>query len=234
MNEGWATFWHYTLLNHLYDEGLLADSFMLEFLQSHTNVIYQPPYNTAWYNGINPYALGFAMWQDIRRICQDPDEEDRRWFPEIAGSDWLETFDFAMRNFKDESFIAQYLSPKIMRDFRMFAVLDDDREDKLKVSAIHDDAGFRRVRDILSEHYNLGAREPNVLVWNVDLRGDRSLTLCHQQHLRRPLGDSTGEVRTLRSRLWGFTVRLETVCGDAPAELLAEIRHEKRRAGSED
>ncbi|MCD8665777.1 SpoVR family protein, partial [Klebsiella pneumoniae] len=21
MNEGWATFWHYTILNHLYDEG---------------------------------------------------------------------------------------------------------------------------------------------------------------------------------------------------------------------
>ncbi|MDC9523529.1 SpoVR family protein, partial [Pseudoalteromonas sp. Angola-31] len=46
MNEGWATFWHYTILNHLYDEGKLTDSFMLEFLQSHTNVVYQPPYNS--------------------------------------------------------------------------------------------------------------------------------------------------------------------------------------------
>jgi spore cortex formation protein SpoVR/YcgB (stage V sporulation) len=70
MNEGWATFWHYTLLNHLYDEGLLADSFMLEFLQSHTNVVAQPPYNSRWFGGLNPYALGFAMWRDIRRICE--------------------------------------------------------------------------------------------------------------------------------------------------------------------
>ena len=69
MNEGWATFWHYTLLNRLYDEGLLADSFMLEFLQSHTNVVYQPAYTEPWYRGINLYALGFAMLQDIRRIC---------------------------------------------------------------------------------------------------------------------------------------------------------------------
>jgi spore cortex formation protein SpoVR/YcgB (stage V sporulation) len=30
MNEGWATFWHYTLLNTMYDEGLLADGFMME------------------------------------------------------------------------------------------------------------------------------------------------------------------------------------------------------------
>ena len=127
------------------------------------------------------------MYRDLQRICQHPTEEDRRWFPEIAGSDWLETFDFAMRNFKDESFIAQYLSPKVMRDFRLFAVLDDDQEDKLQVSAIHDDAGFRKLREILSDQYNLGAREPNVQVWNVDLRGDRSLTLRHTAFRRRPL-----------------------------------------------
>ncbi|NMG63409.1 SpoVR family protein [Azoarcus indigens] len=231
MNEGWATYWHYTLLNTLYDEGLLADSFMLEFLQSHTNVVYQPPYNTRWYNGINPYALGFAMWQDIRRICESPTDEDRRWFPEIAGSDWRETFDFAMKNFKDESFVAQYLSPKVMRDFRMFAVLDDDREDKLKVSAIHDDSGFRRVREVLSEHYNLGSREPNIQVWNVDLRGDRSLTLRLQEYRRRPLGDSTEEVMKHIARLWGFTVRLEAVDEDGDVDLIHETRLEKRRNG---
>ena len=198
MNEGWATFWHYTLLNHLYDEGLLADSFMLEFLQSHTNVVAQPPYNS-------------------------------RWFPEIAGSDWLETFDFAMRNFKDESFVAQYLSPKVMRDFRLFAVLDDDHEDKLEVSAIHDDRGFRKLREILSDQYNLGAREPNVQVWNVDLRGDRSLTLRHNPFRRRPLGDGTDEVMRHLARLWGFTVRLERADDDGKVELLHEIRGETTR-----
>ncbi len=232
MNEGWATFWHYTLLNTLYDEGLLADSFMLEFLQSHTNVVYQPPYSARWYNGINPYALGFAMWQDIRRICTDPSDEDRRWFPDIAGSDWRATMDFAMRNFKDESFIAQYLSPRVMRDFRLFAVLDDDRQDKLRVSAIHDDSGYRRVREILSDQYNLGSREPNLQVWNVDLRGDRSLTLRHQQYRRRPLGDSAEEVLKHVARLWGFTVRLETTSEDGSVELVHEQRVEKRREGN--
>ncbi|GAM68812.1 spoVR-like protein [Vibrio sp. JCM 19236] len=41
MNEGWATFWHYTILNHLYDEGVVTDKFMLEFLHSHTSVVAQ-------------------------------------------------------------------------------------------------------------------------------------------------------------------------------------------------
>jgi spore cortex formation protein SpoVR/YcgB (stage V sporulation) len=48
MNEGWATFWHYTILNHLYDEGKVTERFMLEFLHSHTNVVFQPPYNSQW------------------------------------------------------------------------------------------------------------------------------------------------------------------------------------------
>jgi spore cortex formation protein SpoVR/YcgB (stage V sporulation) len=188
MNEGWACFWHYTLLNTLYDEGKVNDGFMLEFLQSHTNVVYQPPYHSKWYSGINPYALGFNMWQDIKRICEAPTDEDREWFPDIAGSDWRSTFDFAMRNFKDESFIAQYLSPKLMRDLRLFCVEDDDLMPRLTVTAIHDDSGYLALRRLLSEQYNLGNREPNIQVYDVDVYGDRSLTQRHYMHDRRPLG----------------------------------------------
>jgi len=229
MNEGWACFWHYTLINTLYDQGLLADTFMLEFLQHHTNVVYQPPYNSRYYSGINPYALGFSMWMDIKRMCEDPTDEDRAWFPEIAGSDWRETFDFAMRNFKDESFIAQYLSPKMMRDLKLFTVLDDDRNSKLKISAIHDERGYRRVRDILSNQYNLGSREPDVQVYNVDLRGDRSLTLRHMEYLNRPLAESADEVLKHVARLWGFTVRLETIGEDGAVREDHACRLEKRR-----
>ncbi|GMV54261.1 MAG: hypothetical protein AMXMBFR6_00660 [Betaproteobacteria bacterium] len=224
MNEGWATYWHYTILNTLYDEGVLVDSVMLEFLQSHTNVVFQPAFNSPYFNGINPYALGFQMWTDIRRICENPTDEDRRWFPDIAGSDWLQTFDFAMRNFKDESFIAQFLSPKLIRDLRMFSVLDDDSNPKLHVSAIHDESGYRTIRQKLSDQYNLGSREPNIQVWNVDVRTDRALTLRHRAYQRRPLSNDSGEVVKHLSRLWGFTVRLETLHEDGEVSLDYECR----------
>ena len=214
MNEGWATFWHYTLMNDLYDEGLVTDGFMMEFLQYHTSVVYQPAFDSPWYSGINPYALGFAMYRDIRRICEEPTEEDRRWFPDIAGSDWLATLKFAMQSFKDESFILQFLSPKVIRDFRLFGILDDDQKDELLVEAIHDDSGYRRIRELLAGQYNLGNREPNIQVWNVDLRGDRSLTLRHYQHDRKPLGSSTEDVLKHLHRLWGFDVHLESMHGD--------------------
>jgi stage V sporulation protein R len=86
MNEGWATFWHYTLLNRLYDEGYVSDGFMIEFLQSHTNVVYPAGFDSPHYSGINPYALGFAIFTDLRRMCESPTDEDRYWFPDIAGS----------------------------------------------------------------------------------------------------------------------------------------------------
>ncbi|MFI5445461.1 SpoVR family protein [Polaromonas sp. UC242_47] len=211
MNEGWATFWHYTLLNTMYDEGLLTDGFMIECLRSHTNVIYQPPVTHPAYSGINPYALGFAMFSDLKRICMTPTEEDRLWFPDIAGSEWLKTLHAVMRDYRDESFIGQYLSPHLMREFRLFSVLDDATELELEVAAIHDDAGYRHVREALSRQFDLSYREPNIQVWNVDVRGDRSLTLRHTRHNDRPLTDDVQEVMKHVARLWGFRVQLESV-----------------------
>lgn len=222
MNEGWATFWHYTLLNHLYDEGMVSDGFMIEFLQSHTNVVLQPPFDAPYYNGINPYALGFAMMRDIRRICEDPTAEDRYWFPGIAGQSWLQVLDFTMRNFKDESFIAQYLSPRLMRELHLFAIRDDDRKETLEITAIHDETGYRMLRQALADQYNLGNREPNIQVFTVDRRGDRSLTLRHFRHNRRPLGESTEEMLKHVRRLWGFTTRLESLDDQGRVQLVGE------------
>jgi stage V sporulation protein R len=211
MNEGWATFWHHKLLNTMYDDGQLSDGMMLEWLSSHTNVIYQPPVGHRAYSGINPYALGFAMYTDIKRICDAPTEEDRIWFPGFAGKPWLPTLDHAMRNYKDESFIGQFLSPTLMRDMRLFAIHDDEKKSELQVAAIHDETGYREVRQALSQQYDLGTREPNIQVWNVNRRGDRTLTLRHTQYKDRPLGDSTLEVIKHTARLWGFGVALESV-----------------------
>ena len=214
MNEGWATFWHYTLLNALYDEGKVTDGFMMEFLSSHTGVLYQPGFDSPYYRGINPYALGFAMYSDIRRVCESPTDEDREWFGDFAGAPWLEVLDHAMRNFKDESFILQFLSPKVIRDLRLFSVIDDDQESELEIAAIHDAGGYRRVRELLASQYNLSDREPNIQIIGADIRGDRSLTLRHTQHQRRTLNGGTDEVLKHLHRLWGFPVHLESVDDD--------------------
>jgi len=209
MNEGWATFWHHRLLNRMYDDGVLADGLMIEWLCSHANVIAQRPMQA-----LNPYALGFAVYTDLRRICESPSEEDRRWFPDLAGSPWLPALMHAMQSYKDESFLAQYLSPKVIRDLRLFSVVDDAREKEYLISAIHDDDGYRHVRSVLAASYDLGVLQPDIQVWSVNLRGDRSLLLRHTQVLGRSLDTrSANEVLKHVARLWGFAVQLESVSG---------------------
>jgi stage V sporulation protein R len=211
MNEGWATFWHYTLLNTMYDEGLVTDGFIMEFLNSHTNVVYQPAFDSPYFSGINPYTLGFAMMSDIRRICEHPTDEDREWFPELAGSDWLDSIHFAMQNFKDESFVLQYLSPKVMRDLKLFSIMDDERKMHIHIDAIHDEEGYRQVRTDLAKQYDLSYREPNIQVYSVDVTGDRSLTLHHYRNNNIPLNDDASEVIKHLRTLWGFDVYLHSI-----------------------
>jgi stage V sporulation protein R len=213
MNEGFATFTHYNLIQEMYSRGKLTDGFMLEFMQHHTNVVFQPPFDSKYYNGINPYALGFAMYSDIKRICLNPTEEDKRWFPEFAGNpDWIGVTQWAAKNFKDESFISQFLSPKIMRDFRLFVVLDDDRDPMMEISAIHNDSGYKAVRDALSRQYNIGYKIPDIQITNVNRWGDRTMTLRHTMFNNRPL-DQKSAISVLKhlERLWGYKIKLESV-----------------------
>ena len=225
MNEGWATFWHYTLLNRLFDKGLVDAGFMLECLTSHTNVVTQRDFDQRGYGGMNPYALGFAMMSDIRRICEAPTAEDREWFPEIAGGDWLKVLDFAMRNYKDESFIGQFLSPRLMREFHLFAIADHEQDDKLAVDCIHDEAGYRKLRRLFAGQYNRDWLVPDIQVTRYDRRGDRSLTVQHRRHRNRPLAAEAEEVLKHLARLWGFAVRLETCDEKGKAVGVREFRH---------
>jgi stage V sporulation protein R len=231
MNEGWATFWHHTILNTMYDDGHLSDGIMIEWLKSHTNVVYQPPVGHKAYSGINPYALGFAMYSDIKRICEHPTEEDRAWFPNLVDTDWLKSIHEIMRNYKDEGFVGQFLSPKLMRDFHLFAIHDDEKEKDLQVSEIHDEHGYHRVREMLSRQYDLGAREPNIQVWNVHVHSDRKLILRHQRHNDRPLHESATEVVKHIARLWGFDVELESVDakGDVKARWNAKAPEKRKK-----
>ena len=75
----------------------------------------------------------------------------------------------AWANYRDESFVLQYLSPAMIRKFRLFHVSDDSTKPSLRVEAIHDDIGYRRIRSALSRQYDLSRREPDIQVVDVDL-----------------------------------------------------------------
>ncbi len=140
MNEGWATFWHYTLLNDLYDEGLVTDGFMMEFLPVRTPAWSTSRPSTApttaastptpWASPCTATSAASARTPPRRTAAGSPTSPAATGWPPCK---------FAMQNFKDESFILQFLSPKVIRDFRLFSILDDDQKDELLVDAIHDE-----------------------------------------------------------------------------------------------
>jgi spore cortex formation protein SpoVR/YcgB (stage V sporulation) len=213
MNEGCATFVHYEIVQRLHEKGLISDGALLEIMHSHTSVIFQPEFDDPRYGGINPYALGFAMMRDIKRICLDPAEEDREWFPEIAGNgDPYGTLRHAWANYRDESFILQYLSPRLIRELRLFKVVDEADAEALLVDAIHDERGYREIRRALSHQYDLARHEPDIQIRDVDLAGDRCLILSHAVHDGILLDEPNSHAVLERlAELWRYGVRLEEV-----------------------
>jgi spore cortex formation protein SpoVR/YcgB (stage V sporulation) len=213
MNEGCATFVHYYIVNQLFDQGRISEGALLEILHSHSNVVYQVDFDDQRFSGINPYALGFAMMQDIQRICVSPTEEDSEWFPDIAGcGDWRGTLRNIWANYRDESFVRQFLSPHLIRKFKLFLLADHEKEKSYRVASIHDAEGYRKVRSALADSYDVGAGEPDIEVADVDLRGSRELKLRHNVRHGVKLSEQ-GREATLAHirRLWGYEVKLEEV-----------------------
>ncbi|MBY5640827.1 SpoVR family protein [Rhizobium leguminosarum bv. viciae 248] len=214
MNEGTATFVHYQIMNRLHERGQISDGNFLEFLKSHANVVFQPSYDDRRFSGFNPYALGFAMMQDIERIVTTPTEEDRAWFPDIAGrGDAMAVLRDIWANYRDESFISQFLSPNLIRQLRLFHLYDDpEQTEGVLVSAIHNERGYLRIRRQLSREYDIGWTDPAIDIVDVDLAGDRRLLLqhivmngCYLQEADMKL------VLQHLADLWGYDVLLQEI-----------------------
>ncbi len=210
MNEGWATFWHHRLINDMYDAGQIDQGILLECLHSHTNVIRQRVYG-----GMNPYALGFAAWNEIKRVCEAPTAEDREYLPDIAGKDWLETFHDTMQNYRDESFLLQFLTPKLVRDFKLMNIQTSEELDHWTVTDTAGAEGFKSIRTHLSAAYRLESSMPEISVVRYARDTDRKLVLHHHSYNGKMLIETEARQTLKHLRLlWGFDVSLETVDQD--------------------
>jgi stage V sporulation protein R len=233
MNEGCATFVHYYVMNRLHETGFLDEGAMMDFFQSHTGAVYQPDFDHPGYSGINPYALGFGMMQDIRRVCETPTDEDRAWLPDIAGKgDWIEVLKDGWANHRDESFIRQFMSPELMRKMKFFDLHDDSKSD-LVVKAIHNERGYHTVRTNLANQFDVVQNEPEIEVVDVDLDGDRRLMLQHRVY-HGILAREKDTVMVLRhlADLWGYEVTLTEVAADTDVVLKTHSAAPSRGVGA--
>lgn len=208
MNEGFASFTHYYIMNRLWEKGLITDGSMIEFLASHSAVLYSPDYTQGTFN---PYALGFDIYSDIQRICTTPTKEDIEWFPDLVETDWLKQIKYAAASYRDESFILQYLSPEIMRKRRMFLLNDDTNDNFYRIQNIHNERGYKELRSNLSKQYNISYIQPDIQVDKVNYKGNRTLYLKHNIVNEQRLSNQTEAVLKHLKYLWGYTIHLESV-----------------------
>ena len=212
MNEGWASFTHYYIANRLYEKGLIDDGTMLEILKLHTNVLNWFLFKDFGFNSMfNPYSLGFEIYNEIKRICENPTKEDEEYNPDICGQDWKKTLLYVVENFRDDSFIMQFLTPNLIRQKRMFVILDDENNEEFIVEKIHDRRGYKDIRRYLSEKYRYDSFVPEITVEKVDFRKDRTLYLLHKRKNNILLHKSVLEVLKQIKVLWGFRVVLHSV-----------------------
>jgi spore cortex formation protein SpoVR/YcgB (stage V sporulation) len=221
MNEGYATFWHNTLIRDLYDMGHLTDSSMFEYIEMNCGVIHQSS-NFKHIRGLNPYKIGSEIFSDIRRICEDPTEEDRKFFPFLIGKDWKDEVQFAMKHFNDSSFILQYLSPSVVRKLKLAIAesyelssdekyingLGDDVSAHI-ITEVHSDDDFINIRKKISDCYKYEKIIPPIYINNVS---DSSIDLVHVEESSYPIHqDDAEEVIKYMQILMGETKKIKLV-----------------------
>jgi len=207
MNEGWASTCHYYIMTRLMEKGLITSGSYLEFLHSHTSVVRQQPMTRQF----NPYWLGFNMFAEIKRICVAPTAEDKKYFPDLAGADWLKSWHYAMKNFKDESFISQYLSPAMVRREKLFMMSDDSDAPDYTISRIQNERGFEEIRSALSDRYKLSHFFADIQITDVKFSTTRKMYLEHRAYDGIKLETKTAWETLLHLKnLWGYDIVLES------------------------
>lgn len=150
MNEGWASFWHYTILNRLG----LPQSLHMEFLKRHNQVI--RPYE----GQLNPYYIGFKIFEELK---------------EKYGGNPRKIFEVRELE-RDESFIRRYLSYELCNEMNLFEYVKT--EDEYLISEIADEDGWKKIRDTIASSTGLGSI-PVIKVIEM-VQKDNTLVLEHQ------------------------------------------------------
>ena len=208
MNEGWATYWHWQIMDSLE----LPQDLHLEFLVRHNQLV-QPIAGD-----INPYHLGFKLWQDIRRRCDAPTPQEIM-ADAAPAKDGLTTI-FEVREVdRDVSFLRRHLTEELVRELGLFQYAKKD--EALVVTKVADDENWQEIKETLLRNVGMGSI-PVIRVIDADHGWSGELLLRHE-HDGRDLNLEYAE-KTLAylHRLWGRCVVLETSFEDEPCSFTSD------------
>ena len=199
MNEGWASIWHSRIMRELD----LPDNEHIEFAELHSGVV--SPHK----GQINPYYLGYKIFEDIEKRWDNPSDEEREKFGRRGGEGREKMFEVRELD-SDISFLRNYLTEELCEELDLFVYQLVDEEEWTVT-----EKNWEKVRDqLVANMTNFGF--PYIEVVDGDYDGNRELYLMHRYEGVEL--DMKYARKTLEYvyKLWGRDVHLETQVDDEP------------------
>lgn len=183
LNEAMAVYYHQNIVQKLMaeDERFSTDDF-LEFQAMNARVLHPhvmvrdqyggdpdpewPDEHRIFCTGINPYLTGTVLFAEIKRICEDPTEEEREQWPHWAGQiTWDEKRAELTQAYDDTALLSEFLSPTVCEKAKLFmrprtrAEFDDlrvlkDEFKQVRKTVIEQKTHFSPVIEIVDADYN--------------------------------------------------------------------------------
>ncbi len=228
MNEGWATYWHTTMMVN----DILTDAEVIDYADHHSGTVAMRP------GQLNPYKMGVELFRHI---------EDR-WNKGRFGKDWLDCEDprerrawdtghgqgrdkifEVRRTHNDVTFLDTFLTAEFCREQGFFTTTYDRRAGEW----VLDSREFAQVKKGMLQM--LASRgTPRVYITDANV-GNRSELLMVHEHEGLDIQLQWAQtVLGNLARIWGRAVHLETQVDDKPVTLKhdgTEFTQTKRKVG---
>lgn len=213
MNEGWASYWHSTIMT----TKLLDGSEIVDYADHHSGTMATQP------GRLNPYKMGIELFRDIEERwnkgqfgpewenCDDYDA--RRSWDRGAGLGRQKIFE-VRRIHSDVTFIDTFLTPDFCRRHRMFSFKHNDQNETYEIEGRE----FKKIKDrLLFNLTNFG--QPIIRVKDGNYRNRGELYL-EQEYFGVDLKlDHAQDTLKHLQRLWSRPVHLETCVEGRPTLL---------------
>jgi stage V sporulation protein R len=210
MNEGWASYWHSTIMC----DRALCDSEVVDFADHHSGTMAMRP------GSFNPYKIGIELFRDI----------EERWNKGRFGKDYEECSDLerkrnwdmnlnegrqkifeVRRDHNDITFIDTFLTEDFCRRHRLFSFAFNEHENTYEIESRQFAKVKERLLFMLTNH-----GRPFISVVDANFRNRRELCL-HHNYLGVELKlDYAREVLKNVARIWKRPVHVETVVEKRP------------------
>ncbi|WP_010588038.1 SpoVR family protein [Schlesneria paludicola] len=211
MNEGWASYWHTTLMT----KHGLTDAEVIDYADHHSGTVAMSPQR------INPYKIGIELYRDIEerwnrgQFGAEYDECDnwqvkQAWDKQL-GLGRKKIFE-VRRIHNDITFIDTFLTPEFCKKHKMFSFAFNDSSENYEIASRQ----FQEVKQQLLNSLTNHSR-PFIYVVDANHRNRGELYLQHSfQGIELKQDYAQDTLRNLH-KLWARPVHLETVIDDKPA-----------------